>query len=111
MSLPKVERMVKEDEDLGPYAIIMAPTRELAQQIDEETFKFGSPLGVKTVSIIGGLSREEQGFKLRQGCEVCWGSIYSGMHHRSRARGKDGHRTWQKPALCGGSGRNGTWVL
>ena len=70
MSLPKLERRRKEDEDHGPYAIIMAPTRELAQQIDEETVRFGAPLGVKTVSVIGGLSREDQGFKLRQGCEV-----------------------------------------
>jgi len=50
--------------------VILAPTRELAQQIEEESVKFGKPLGVRTVSIIGGISREEQGFKLRQGCEV-----------------------------------------
>jgi len=40
--------------DKGPYAIILAPTRELAQQIEEETQKFGSHLGIKTVAIIGG---------------------------------------------------------
>ena len=56
--------------DKGPYAIIMAPTRELAQQIEEETLKFGKPIGIRTVAVIGGISREEQGFKLRQGCEV-----------------------------------------
>jgi len=56
---------------LGPYAVILAPTRELAQQIEEEALKFGQPLGVNTVAVIGGISREEQGFKLRQGCEVC----------------------------------------
>lgn len=67
-SLPKIERM--EDADQGPYAIILAPTRELAQQIEEETLKFGGPLGIRTVAIIGGISREEQGFKLRQGCEI-----------------------------------------
>jgi ATP-dependent RNA helicase DDX23/PRP28 len=59
-----------EDAELGPYAIILAPTRELAQQIEEEAVKFGSHLGVRTVAVIGGISREEQGFKLRQGCEV-----------------------------------------
>ena len=48
----------------------MAPTRELAQQIEEETLKFGRPLGIRTVAVIGGISREEQGFKLRQGCEI-----------------------------------------
>ena len=59
-----------EDADQGPYAIILAPTRELAQQIEEESVKFGKNLGMRTVSVIGGISREEQGFKLRQGCEV-----------------------------------------
>jgi ATP-dependent RNA helicase DDX23/PRP28 len=72
MSLPKIERM--EDADQGPYALILAPTRELAQQIEEECVKFGKPLGLKTVSVIGGLSREEQGFKLRLGCEIVIGT-------------------------------------
>ncbi|XP_050354940.1 probable ATP-dependent RNA helicase DDX23 [Nymphalis io] len=67
-SLPKSERM--EDADQGPYAIILAPTRELAQQIEEETNKFGIPLGITSVVVVGGLSREEQGFKLRLGCEI-----------------------------------------
>ncbi|XP_071488303.1 probable ATP-dependent RNA helicase DDX23 [Diadema antillarum] len=67
-TLPKIER--EEDADQGPYAIILAPTRELAQQIEEETIKFGKPLGIRTVSIIGGISREDQGFKLRLGCEI-----------------------------------------
>lgn len=67
-SLPKIERL--EDADQGPYAIILAPTRELAQQIEEETIKFGQPLGIRTVVVVGGLSREEQGFRLRLGCEI-----------------------------------------
>ncbi|CAG0918159.1 unnamed protein product [Notodromas monacha] len=68
MSLPKMDRQKQSDE--GPYAMIMAPTRELAQQIEEESNKFGGPLGIRTVAVIGGLSREEQGFKLRLGCEI-----------------------------------------
>ncbi|KAG8321570.1 DEAD (Asp-Glu-Ala-Asp) box polypeptide 23 [Homalodisca vitripennis] len=67
-SLPKIDRI--EDVDQGPYAIILAPTRELAQQIEEETNKFGGPLGIRTVVVVGGLSREEQGFRLRLGCEI-----------------------------------------
>lgn len=50
--------------------MILAPTRELAQQIEEETIKFGKPLGIRTVAVIGGISREDQGFRLRMGCEV-----------------------------------------
>uniref|UniRef100_T1K5S6 Probable ATP-dependent RNA helicase DDX23 n=1 Tax=Tetranychus urticae TaxID=32264 RepID=T1K5S6_TETUR len=65
---PKIVR--QEEIDQGPYAIILAPTRELAQQIEEETLKFAKALEIRTVSVIGGSSREEQGFKLRLGCEI-----------------------------------------
>ncbi|XP_032241073.1 probable ATP-dependent RNA helicase DDX23 isoform X2 [Nematostella vectensis] len=68
MGLPKIER--DNDADQGPYALILAPTRELAQQIEEEILKFGRPLGIRTVSVIGGLSREDQGFQLRLGVEI-----------------------------------------
>ena len=40
------------------------------QQIEEETRKFAKPLAIRTVSVIGGASREEQGFQLRLGCEI-----------------------------------------
>ncbi|WVQ70660.1 pre-mRNA-splicing ATP-dependent RNA helicase PRP28 [Cryptococcus sp. DSM 104548] len=55
---------------LGPYALIMAPTRELAQQIETEARKFCSPLGYTCVSIVGGRSVEEQQFALRNGAEI-----------------------------------------
>ena len=32
--------------------------------------KFGGPLGIRSVAVIGGASREEQGLKLRMGCEI-----------------------------------------
>ncbi|GAB2277412.1 Envelope glycoprotein gp160 [Dionaea muscipula] len=60
----------EDNEAEGPYAVVMAPTRELAQQIEDETIKFAHYLGIKVVSIVGGQSIEEQGFKIRQGCEV-----------------------------------------
>ena len=55
-SLPKIVR--QSEVDLGPYAMILAPTRELAQQIEEETQKFAKPLGIRSVSIIGGVSHK-----------------------------------------------------
>lgn len=54
----------------GPYALIMAPTRELAQQIQEECDRFAVPMGFKSVSIVGGLSLEDQATALREGAEV-----------------------------------------
>jgi DEAD/DEAH box helicase len=44
-----------ENRHLGPYALIMAPTRELAQQIEAEAKKFAGPLGYTCVSIVGGV--------------------------------------------------------
>ncbi|KAH0515913.1 putative ATP-dependent RNA helicase DDX23 [Microtus ochrogaster] len=59
-----------QESDQGPYAIILAPTHELAQQTEEKTIKFEKPLGIRTVAVIGGISREDQGFRLCMGCEI-----------------------------------------
>eukprot|EP00124_Ichthyophonus_hoferi_P002606 Ihof_evm3s185 gene=Ihof_evmTU3s185 len=68
LKLPRAKGDLDGNE--GPYAIILAPTRELAQQIEQDAQAFTKPLGLRTVSVVGGLSREEQGFQLRMGCEI-----------------------------------------
>lgn len=67
MELPPLNEGTKND---GPYAVILAPTRELAQQIEVEAKKFATPLGFTCVSIVGGHSIEEQVFNLRDGAEI-----------------------------------------
>lgn len=54
----------------GPYAIVLAPTRELAQQIEVETKKLAKHTGYRVVSVVGGQNIEDQGFALRKGCEI-----------------------------------------
>lgn len=54
----------------GPYALVMAPTRELAQQIEEETRKLARFTPFRVVAVVGGQPIEEQGVKLRGGAEV-----------------------------------------
>lgn len=54
----------------GPYAVIMAPTRELAQQIETETQKLAYFTDYKAVSVVGGTSIDEQGLKLKLGCNI-----------------------------------------
>ncbi|KAG7107922.1 Pre-mRNA-splicing ATP-dependent RNA helicase prp-28 like protein [Verticillium longisporum] len=65
--LPPLGEMNKND---GPYGLILAPTRELVQQIESEANKFAAPLGFRVVSIVGGHSLEEQAFALRNGAEI-----------------------------------------
>ncbi|TDL27361.1 P-loop containing nucleoside triphosphate hydrolase protein [Rickenella mellea] len=60
----------EENRHLGPYSLILAPTRELAQQIEAEARKFATPLGFRCVSIVGGRAVEEQQFNLREGAEI-----------------------------------------
>ncbi|CAK5264249.1 unnamed protein product [Mycena citricolor] len=68
--IEKLPPFTDENRHLGPYALIMAPTRELAQQIESEARKFAGPLGFKCVSIVGGRAVEEQQFNLREGAEI-----------------------------------------
>lgn len=58
----------------GPLAMIMAPTRELAQQIDEECMKLAAFTPFKTCCIVGGVAIEEQSVKLRQGVQIVIGT-------------------------------------
>ncbi|SCZ98959.1 BZ3500_MvSof-1268-A1-R1_Chr3-1g05733 [Microbotryum saponariae] len=59
-----------ENRSQGPYALVLAPTRELAQQIESETNKFCKLLGYKCVSIVGGKEIEAQALSLREGAEI-----------------------------------------
>jgi len=66
--LPPLDDTTAQD---GPYAIVMAPSRELVLQIEEESIKFSSFLKTRLVSVVGGRDAEQQAFQLRQGCEIC----------------------------------------
>jgi ATP-dependent RNA helicase DDX23/PRP28 len=54
----------------GPYAVVLAPTRELAQQIEGEAVKLARFTPYRFVTVVGGASIEDQAFALRKGCEV-----------------------------------------
>jgi len=54
----------------GPYALVLAPSRELALQIESEAKKFSSFCNIKSCSIVGGKSAEQQTLTLSQGVEL-----------------------------------------
>lgn len=54
-------------QDDGPIVLILAPTRELAVQIQEESRKFGLRSGVRSTCIYGGAPKGPQIRDLRRG--------------------------------------------
>eukprot|EP00968_Pinguiococcus_pyrenoidosus_P028296 scaffold7752_cov267-Pinguiococcus_pyrenoidosus.AAC.1 len=58
----------------GPLALVMAPTRELAQQIHAECVKLAKHTDLRSVCVVGGQSVEVQGFELRRGVDFVVGT-------------------------------------
>ncbi|GLD96718.1 hypothetical protein PINS_up005401 [Pythium insidiosum] len=75
--------MIARTGEQGPLALVMAPTRELALQIEQEAIKLCKFTAVglaekqhpiRTLSVVGGQSIEDQAFKLRQGVDIIIGT-------------------------------------
>eukprot|EP00258_Populus_trichocarpa_P031213 XP_024447232.1 ATP-dependent RNA helicase DBP2 [Populus trichocarpa] len=55
----------------GPLAMVLAPTRELAQQIEKEVKRFSRSLeSFRTAIVVGGTKSADQGSELRAGVDV-----------------------------------------
>ncbi|KAK6920643.1 DEAD/DEAH box helicase domain [Dillenia turbinata] len=54
----------------GPIVLVLAPTRELAVQIQEEALKFGSAANIRSTCIYGGAPKGPQIRDLRRGVEI-----------------------------------------
>lgn len=54
----------------GPIGVIVAPTRELAEQIHKEARRFSKPFNMRIAAGIGGLSKFEQFKDLKAGSDV-----------------------------------------
>ncbi len=68
-ALPIMERLL--DGDLGhPRALIVAPTRELAEQINDHFKLLGSHTDLRTVTLYGGVGKQPQIDALWNGVEV-----------------------------------------
>ena len=71
--LPLIERLGGRGGRRSPgstRALILAPTRELAVQIDDELKRFGRHLSMRTVLVLGGMSRSAQVRAIAQGVDV-----------------------------------------
>lgn len=59
------------DRGDGPIVLILAPTRELAVQIQQECTKFGKSSRIRNTAIYGGAPKGPQVRDLSQGVEIC----------------------------------------
>ena len=59
-----------ESSSSGPFAVVVAPTRELAMQIEDDGRPFFERLGLKSASVFGGSDWEAQAEALRKGVDV-----------------------------------------
>ncbi|CAH1100530.1 unnamed protein product [Psylliodes chrysocephalus] len=55
----------------GPIALVLAPTRELAQQIQQVAAEFGSSSYVRNTCLFGGAPKGPQARDLYRGVEIC----------------------------------------
>ncbi|MFA5517056.1 MAG: DEAD/DEAH box helicase [Desulfuromonadales bacterium] len=51
-------------------ALVVAPTRELAEQIHEAILTLGSGIGIRSVTVYGGVSYNPQAAKLKKGVDI-----------------------------------------
>jgi superfamily II DNA/RNA helicase len=63
-------RSFGRDELPGPMGLVLAPTRELAQQIQQVAEEFGNYTGVRNVCIYGGASKSPQLNQIRRGADL-----------------------------------------
>lgn len=59
-----------KDPRYGPTCLVLAPTRELAVQIQDECKKFGNPLNIYSTCVYGGAPKYSQLQAIRQGVHV-----------------------------------------
>jgi ATP-dependent RNA helicase DDX5/DBP2 len=54
----------------GPIVLVLAPTRELAQQIQTVATDFGKRIGIRNTCVFGGAPKRPQQNDLQRGCEI-----------------------------------------
>ncbi|MCK7625988.1 DEAD/DEAH box helicase [Streptomyces sp. RS10V-4] len=57
-------------ESKAPLALVLVPTRELAQQVTDALTPYATALGLRLTTVVGGLSLSRQANALRRGAEV-----------------------------------------
>lgn len=84
--LPILHHILVSREKRGGQALILTPTRELAEQINNVADSFGRNLGIRSVSVFGGVNINRQIEQLQKGVDIivaCPGRLLDLMNRRS----------------------------
>lgn len=81
-ALPIIQRLTIDDR--RPQALVLAPTRELAVQVAEATYKMGKNQHLAIIPVYGGQPIERQLRALRQGVHIVVGTPGRIMDHLRR---------------------------
>ncbi|EIW72056.1 ATP-dependent rRNA helicase RRP3 [Tremella mesenterica] len=84
-SLPILQKLWENPQPF--FALILAPTRELAYQISQQVTSLGSPLGVRTAVIVGGMDMMSQSIALSKRPHVIVATPGRLMDHLENTKG------------------------
>ena len=68
--LNRLSQCSNSQKYVHPFSLILTPTRELAQQIDDAIRLYGTSTPVRSVCVYGGVSINNQIRSLKQGCDI-----------------------------------------
>ncbi|MET0461126.1 MAG: DEAD/DEAH box helicase, partial [Ilumatobacteraceae bacterium] len=83
-ALPALQLIDREERRAHPIALVLVPTRELAVQVSEATYKYGRELGARVLPIYGGQPIGRQLGALRDGVHIVVATPGRAIDHINR---------------------------
>jgi len=83
-ALPVLERLTAGRRDAGPAALVLVPTRELAEQVSQAVHRYGRELSVRVLPVYGGQPIGRQLQALHRGVDVVVGTPGRVLDHIER---------------------------
>jgi ATP-dependent RNA helicase DeaD len=83
-AVPILEQLQSREEPAGPQALVLAPTRELAAQVQGEFVKLSAGRTVSIAALVGGKPLRGQTNQLRRGADVIVGTPGRVLDHIDR---------------------------
>ena len=73
-ALPGIFHILEQEQRVhsdGPIALVLAPTRELAQQVESVIGEYCRQMNIKSTCLFGGASKLHQEIALQRGVDFC----------------------------------------